>query len=56
MPLRSGSIETVCALSKLPEAKHPSRVQVNMDEPDLTAAESMAIIEEDLESSLDKDA
>ena len=40
------SCETVCALSKLSEAKHHISVQVDMDELDLTAAESKATYEE----------
>ena len=39
-------VETVCALSKLSEAKHHISVQVDMDELDLTAAESKATYEE----------
>jgi len=35
----TGHVETVCALSKLSEAKHHINVQVDMDELDLTAAE-----------------
>ena len=38
--------ETVCLLSKLSEAKHHISVQVDMDELDLTAAESKATYEE----------
>ncbi len=38
----SSHVETVCLLSKLSEAKHHISVQVDMDELDLTAAESMA--------------
>ncbi len=44
-PATSG-IETVCLLSKLSEAKHHISVQVDMDELDLTAAESKATYEE----------
>ena len=40
------SIETVCLLSKLSGAKHHISVQVDMDELDLTAAESKATYEE----------
>ena len=40
------SAETVCLLSKLSEAKHHISVQVDMDELDLTAAESKATYEE----------
>ncbi len=43
---RTRHIETVCALSKLSEAKHHISVQVDMDELDLTAAESKATYEE----------
>ena len=39
-------VETVCALSKLSEAKHHISVQVDMDELDVTAAESKATYEE----------
>ena len=39
-------METVCLLSKLSEAKHHISVQVDMDELDLTAAESKATYEE----------
>ena len=39
-------IETVCLLSKLHEAKHHVNVTVDMDEMDLTAAESKATYEE----------
>ncbi len=39
-------VETVCLLSKLSEAKHHISVQVDMDELDLTAAESKAAYEE----------
>ncbi|MBR2604846.1 MAG: 23S rRNA (uracil(1939)-C(5))-methyltransferase RlmD [Firmicutes bacterium] len=41
-----GHVETVCALSKLSEAKHHINVQVDMDELDVTAAESKATYEE----------
>ena len=43
---RTSHIETVCLLSKLSEAKHHISVQVDMDELDLTAAESKATYEE----------
>ncbi|MBR6208032.1 MAG: 23S rRNA (uracil(1939)-C(5))-methyltransferase RlmD [Oscillospiraceae bacterium] len=43
---RTEHVETVCALSKLSEAKHHISVQVDMDELDLTAAESKATYEE----------
>ena len=39
-------VETVCLLSKLHEAKHNVNVRLNMDEMDLTAAESKATYEE----------
>ena len=39
-------VETVCLLSKLHEAKHHVNVTVDMDEMDLTAAESKATYEE----------
>ena len=39
-------VETVCLLSKLSEARHHISVQVDMDELDLTAAESKATYEE----------
>ena len=42
----STHVETVCLLSKLHEAKHHVNVTVDMDEMDLTAAESKATYEE----------
>lgn len=39
-------VETVCFLSKLHEANHHVNVRLDMDEMDLTAAESMATYEE----------
>ena len=42
----TGNIETVCLLSKLSEAKNHISVKVDMDEMDLTAAESKATYEE----------
>ena len=39
-------VETVCLLSKLHEAKHHVNVTLDMDEMDLTAAESKATYEE----------
>lgn len=39
-------VETVCLLSKLHEAKHHVRVKLDMDEMDLTSAESKATYEE----------
>ena len=40
------TVETVCLLSKLHEAKHHVNVTVDMDEMDLTVAESKATYEE----------
>ena len=40
------TLETVCLLSKLHEAKHHVNVKLDMDEMDLTAAESKATYEE----------
>ena len=40
------SVETVCLLSKLSEAKNHISVKVDMDEMDLTAAESKATYQE----------
>ena len=40
------TLETVCLLSKLHEAKHHVNVRLDMDEMDLTAAESKATYEE----------
>ena len=45
-PVSSCHVETVCVLSKLSEAKHHISVHVDMDELDLTAAESKATYEE----------
>ena len=42
----TGHIETVCLLSKLSEAKNHISVKVDMDEMDVTAAESKATYEE----------
>ena len=42
----STHVETVCLLSKLHEAKHHVNVRLDMDELDLTAAESKATYEE----------
>ena len=42
----STHVETVCLLSKLHEAKHHVNVTLDMDEMDLTAAESKATYEE----------
>ena len=41
-----GNVETVCLLSKLHEAKHHVNVRLDMDELDLTSAESKATYEE----------
>ena len=47
LPLESEStVETVCLLSKLHEAKHHINVKVDMDELDLTSAEAKATYEE----------
>ncbi len=43
---QTAHVETVCLLSKLHEAKHHVNVTVDMDEMDLTAAESKATYEE----------
>ena len=43
---QTGHVETVCLLSKLHEAKHHVNVRLDMDEMDLTAAESKATYEE----------
>ena len=43
---QTGNVETVCLLSKLHEAKHHVNVTVDMDEMDLTSAESKATYEE----------
>ena len=40
------SVETVCLLSKLHEAKHHVNVRLDVDELDLTSAESKATYEE----------
>lgn len=42
----TANVETVCLLSKLHEAKHHVSVTLDMDEMDLTAAESKATYEE----------
>lgn len=42
----TGHVETVCLLSKLHEAKHHVNVRLDMDELDLTYAESKATYEE----------
>lgn len=43
---QSSHVETVCLLSKLHEAKHHVGVKLDMDEMDLTSAESKATYEE----------
>ena len=43
---QSSHVETVCLLSKLSEAKNHISVKVDMDEMDVTAAESKATYEE----------
>ena len=43
---RCAHVETVCLLSKLHEAKHHVNVRLDMDELDLTSAESKATYEE----------
>ena len=40
------TVETVCFLSKLHEAKHHINVKVDMDEQDLTSAEAKATYKE----------
>lgn len=42
----TGHVETVCLLSKLHEAKHHVKVKLDMDEMDITSAESKATYEE----------
>ena len=42
----TANVETVCLLSKLHEAKHHVNVKLDMDEMELTAAESKATYEE----------
>ena len=44
--LNENTVETVCLLSKLHEAKHHVNVRLDMDEMDLTAAESKATYKE----------
>ena len=44
--ISSFHVETVCLLAKLHEAKHHVNVKLDMDEMDLTAAESKATYEE----------
>lgn len=43
---RTAHVETVCLLSKLSDAKHHVEVELNLDEMDLTSAESKATYEE----------
>lgn len=42
----TANVETVCLLSKLSDAKHHVEVELNLDEMDLTSAESKATYEE----------
>ena len=42
----TGNVETVCLLSKLHEAKHHVNVRLDMDELDITSAESKPTYEE----------
>ena len=44
--LKQNTVETVCLLSKLHEAKHHINVKVDMDELDLTSAEAKATYKE----------
>ena len=44
--VQSTHVETVCLLSKLHEAKHHVSVKLDMDEMDITSAESKATYEE----------
>ena len=46
LPFNSCHVETVCLLSKLREAKHHVSVKMDMDEMDITSAESKATYEE----------
>ena len=50
----TGHVETVCLLSKLHEVKHHVNVRLDMDEMDLTAAESKATYEEIKDYVLEK--
>ena len=43
---RTRHVETVCLLSKLSDAKHHVEVELNLDEMDLTSAESKATYDE----------
>ena len=43
---QTAHVETVCLLSKLSDAKHHVEVELNLDEMDLTSAESKATYEE----------
>lgn len=45
-PIQSSHVETVCLLSKLHEAKLHVNVRLDMDELDITSAESKATYEE----------
>ena len=42
----STTVETVCLLSKLSEAKHHIEIKVDMDELDLTSTEAKATYKE----------
>ena len=44
--VQSSHVETVCLLSKLRKAKHHVSVKLDMDEMDITSAESKATYEE----------
>ena len=50
--LRRTTVETVCLLSKLSEAKNHISVKVDMDEMDVTAAESKATYPEEKEQAI----
>ena len=50
----SSHVETVCLLSKLHEAKHHVNVTLDMDELDITSAESKATYEEIKDYVLEK--
>lgn len=53
-PILSSHVETVCLLSKLHEAKHHVNLTLEMDELDITSAESKATYEEIKEYVLEK--
>lgn len=46
MLLNENNVETVCLLSKIHEAKHHVSMKLDMEEMDLTSAESKATYEE----------